>query len=109
TAEVASHSRTTSSKLYNDKLKSVLASKCHLNTLLNKLDNLNFITLQGVYIPIVQILGLSVTMHTLSLIDKKLYLLQKVTKFTFPRTSKDIRKGGIDKIIAGLSQLKKMV
>ncbi|KAI9262219.1 hypothetical protein BDA99DRAFT_70653 [Phascolomyces articulosus] len=109
TAEIASHSRSISSKLYNDKLKSVLASKCHLNALLKKLDHLDSTTLQDVHIPIVQVLGLSVTIHTLSMIDKKLYLLQKVTKFVFPRTLKDIRKGGIDKVIAGLYQLKKMI
>ncbi|KAI7853981.1 hypothetical protein BDC45DRAFT_569528 [Circinella umbellata] len=47
--------------------------------------------------------GLSVTIRTLSLTDKKFYLLQEMAKFTFPRTLKDIRKGGIDKVFGGLN------
>ncbi|KAI7852097.1 hypothetical protein BDC45DRAFT_514304 [Circinella umbellata] len=94
-AEVANHSRTTSSKLYNDKLKSVLASKCHLNTLLNKLDNLNFITLQGVYIPIVQILGLSVAIHTLSIIDKNFTSYKKLQNSRFLVHRKKFVRAGL--------------
>lgn len=57
TGEFARTKATTEGKLYNDKLKSVLTFKCHLNSLLKKLLYLPQHQASKVYIPILQIMG----------------------------------------------------
>jgi hypothetical protein len=57
TGEFASTEATNKVKLYGDKLKSVLASKYHLNSLLKKLIYLPQSQASNVHMPILQIMG----------------------------------------------------
>ncbi|KAI7878458.1 hypothetical protein K492DRAFT_132731, partial [Lichtheimia hyalospora FSU 10163] len=106
-AEAASQSRRTSLKLYHDKLKSILASKCNLISLLKKLDAVDQDPLELIYTPILQIMGLKCT--SLSLIDEKLYLLHKLKSFQFPRTYQAVSKDDISKTFEGLERLEHML
>ncbi|KAI9481586.1 MAG: hypothetical protein EXX96DRAFT_448840, partial [Benjaminiella poitrasii] len=76
--EVAAPISTINSKLYNDKLKLLLVSKCHLNSLLMAMPFIPKAKIKLISFPLIQIMGLSCHVHTLSLIDKRVYLLQKV-------------------------------
>lgn len=70
TGEFASIKAITEGKLYNEKLKTVLASKCHLNSLLKKLIYLSQIQASKVHMPILQIKGQNISLYVLSLIGK---------------------------------------
>lgn len=106
TDEIASCKTTITSKLYGDKLQSVLASKCHFNHLISKLRSIGPHKLKTIYIPIVQIMGLSCTVHALSLADKQLYFVQNVLAFEFRRTYHELQANGIGKILNGFRELR---
>lgn len=106
TGEIASCKTTIRSKLYGDKLQSVLASKCHFNHLISKLRSIRPHKLKTIYIPIVQIMGLSCTVHALSLADKQLYFVQNVLAFEFRRTYHELQANGIGKILNGFRELR---
>jgi hypothetical protein len=105
TGELAKKKSTTKSKLYKDKLKSVLAVKCHLNKLIASLPYLPVSRIKNIYIPIVQIMGLDCHIFCLSLVDKNVYILQDIYNFKYPRTLREIKAKGIEKVLAGLSLL----
>ncbi|KAI9311957.1 hypothetical protein BX666DRAFT_1867052 [Dichotomocladium elegans] len=109
TGEVISQKHLSASKLYREKLKSVLSSKSHLNTLLARLRTIKAHEVKSIYIPIVQVMGLECTVYALSLVDKNLYLLQTVNVFLFPRTLTDLRSEGIEKILNGFAQVEHML
>lgn len=54
TGEFTSDKATTEGKLYGDKLKSVLASKCHLNAIIEKLEFLPASKVSSIRLPILQ-------------------------------------------------------
>ncbi|KAI7863152.1 hypothetical protein BDF14DRAFT_1973317 [Spinellus fusiger] len=109
TGEFASTKTTLGGKLYSDKLKSVLTSKCHLNALLKKLNYLPQSQVKNVHIPILQIMGQNVSLFVLSLIDKQVYSVQNIMSAIYPRTLVEVRAGGIKKLIDLLSQVEYMI
>lgn len=109
TGEFASTKATINGKLHKDKLKSVLVSKCHLNSLLKKLLYLPQNQVSKVYIPILQIMGQNISLYAFSLIDKQVYTVQDIMDAEYPRTLVGVRKGGINKIINLLEQVEYMI
>ncbi|CAO3699365.1 unnamed protein product [Rhizopus stolonifer] len=99
TGEFASDKATTEGKLYRDKLKSVLASKCHLNALLEKLSFLPVSQVSNIRLPILQVMGQSISLYVISSIDKQVYAVQNVIDAEYPRNVKMVRDGGIAKIL----------
>ncbi|KAI8329001.1 hypothetical protein BC941DRAFT_443976 [Chlamydoabsidia padenii] len=109
TGEAASRRPTSASKLYNDRLKSTLATKCHLNKLLSHLPYIPPSKVSSIYIPIIQIMGLICTIYALSILDKQVYGVQVVSEFVYPRTTNEIRNDYIGKLLTGLHQVNVMM
>ncbi|ORE02674.1 hypothetical protein BCV72DRAFT_265066 [Rhizopus microsporus var. microsporus] len=109
TGEFASTKAITEGKLYNDKLRSVLAFKCHLNSLLKKLLYLPQSQASEVHMPILQIMGQNISLCVLSLIDKQVYSVQNTLDAEYPRTLAGIKTEGIRKIIDLLGQVEYMM
>lgn len=60
------------SKLFSDKLKSVLATKCHLNDFLNSARYLDVANVKEIKFPTVQIMGLDAHLCVMRLDGKKI-------------------------------------
>lgn len=103
TGEVAK--KTEPSKPFSDRLKSVLATKCHLNDFLNSATYLDESNVTEVKFPIVQLMGLDAHLCTMRLDAKKPYVLEEVYAFPFPSFLHGIRSGGIENLINGLSKI----
>ncbi|KAI9269224.1 hypothetical protein BDA99DRAFT_435268, partial [Phascolomyces articulosus] len=80
----ASSFNTSVTKLYEDKLKPVLVSKVHLNSVLQATKFIPPSTIGNTILPIVQIMGPSYYIYGLSVVDKEVYCLQKVCSFVYP-------------------------
>lgn len=100
TAEVAK--KVTPNKLFMDKLKSVLGTKCHMNNFLGTIPFIPAREIKNVVFPIVQIMGFDVRVYTLQLANRGLYILQDHAFFSFPINYGSL-KLGLTKIINGLS------
>ena len=105
TGEFASTSNTSTTKLYKDKLKSVLASKVHLNSILKSMKLIPPSAINSITVPIVQIMGTSCYIYALSLVDKEVYCVQDVCSFCFPRTLKELKQQEFEKMVCCLSKL----
>lgn len=88
------------SKLYIDKLKQVVVSKYHLNTLL-----LSGLPPSTTFIPLIQIMGFECHLYILRQV-KDFYVLETVDSITFPLTHKDIKENGIQKLVNCLEKAK---
>lgn len=89
-------------KLYGDRLKSVLATKCHLNNLLSTISYLDANTAKSISVPVVQIMGLNTHVFVLKLANRGIYTLQEVCSFRFPVASNSL-KDNLKEIVDGLS------
>ncbi|KAI7869263.1 uncharacterized protein EV154DRAFT_432016, partial [Mucor mucedo] len=103
TGEVAKKAAT--AKLYSDRLKSVMATKCHLNEFITSATYLKESIVTKVRLPVVQIMGLDAHLCTMRLKGKKSYALEEVCAFPFPVSLYGIRSGGIENLINGLSTI----
>jgi hypothetical protein len=83
-------------------MKSVIATKCHLNKLLTKMPFLPPRQTKSLYMPIIQIMGLDCSIYAMCLVDKQLYAIQKVAQLKYPRTVRELRQGGLKKLVLGL-------
>lgn len=97
--EFAKTKAATKSKYYYDKLKAVVAAKIHLNSMVKDTPGLNARSLKSLSIPILIVMGTSCHVFSLSIIDKNVYLLEKVTSILYPRTYKDLTENGIAKML----------
>ncbi|KAL4212926.1 hypothetical protein AB4K20DRAFT_1974552 [Rhizopus microsporus] len=88
--------KATKRKLYHDKLKSVLASKCHLNALIEKL---NFLSAAEYDISILQVMEQNISLYILFSIDKQVYAVQNEIDAEYPRNIRKVRDGSIAKIL----------
>ncbi|KAG2211460.1 hypothetical protein INT46_000284, partial [Mucor plumbeus] len=93
----------TSQKYYLDKLKLVLVSKLHLNSLLKNLKS----TQTDLYVPFMQIMGFDCHLLHLVLVKPKHYMLVNVVTFSYPVTRTQINEGGIEQLINVLSYIKR--
>jgi hypothetical protein len=89
-------------KLYLDKLKSVLATKCHLNAFIKSMPYLPQTSIKDVIVPIIQIMGFNAHIYTLHLADKGLYVLEEVYVMNFPYTHQQLQKN-LASLIDGLA------
>ncbi|KAG1504427.1 hypothetical protein G6F47_001796 [Rhizopus delemar] len=103
TAELAKPRSTIESKLFNDKLKLVLVTKCHLNSVLKTMPYIPKSKVKDVKVPIVQIIGLTCHVQALSLTDKGVYLLQDVYSVDYPQTHAQVEAKGLQKVIESFS------
>ncbi len=99
TGEFARQARPT--KLFGDKLKSIIATKAMLNSIATKYK-LNTEEIMKLKFPIIQVMGLEATISVFSLVAPKLYILQDIYAMNFPASCKDLRNDGIKKIYHGL-------
>ncbi|KAG0166061.1 hypothetical protein DFQ28_009056 [Apophysomyces sp. BC1034] len=109
TGEFANHNTINKSKLYGDRLKSVLASKVHLNYLLSSMKSLSGNDVKTIKLPVIQVMGLSCYVYSLCLVDQRLYYLRNVCEFTYPRTFQQLKNGVLDKFIGGLLKIRGML
>ncbi|KAK4517443.1 uncharacterized protein ATC70_000779 [Mucor velutinosus] len=107
TGEIAR--KATKAKLYADRLKSVLTTKCHLNTFLESLKYISEEDIINVHMPIVQVMGLEAKVSSLRLIEKKKYAMEDLHSFKFPRTSEQLKSGELESLINGLTLIEEMV
>ncbi|KAG2212594.1 hypothetical protein INT47_000570 [Mucor saturninus] len=99
-AEVAKTA--TKNKLYSDKLKSTLASKCHLNSFL---ETVPFATAQDIRMmrfPVMQIMGMDAHVYVV-----RLPSLDDEFGFSFPFSIKQLPD--IERLIDGLSMVETML
>ncbi|ORE07483.1 hypothetical protein BCV72DRAFT_205482, partial [Rhizopus microsporus var. microsporus] len=92
---------TTKSKYCGDKTKLVLAGKCHLNNIVTSLKNLPVRAISSSKLSVIQVMDLNCHVYCLSIIDKNVYLLQKIQSISYPRTLHEIKSGGIKNPING--------
>ncbi|KAI9261042.1 hypothetical protein BY458DRAFT_516114 [Sporodiniella umbellata] len=92
----------TSRKYYLDKLKLVLISKLHLNSLIQSLQ----VEPTGLHIPFMQIVGFECHLLDLVLVKPKQYVLKKVATISYPITDELVDKGSIEKLIDTLTYVK---
>ncbi|KAI7888557.1 uncharacterized protein EV154DRAFT_604744 [Mucor mucedo] len=113
TAEVAKKAQpfyfnTSPKKLFMDKLKSVLGTKCHVNNFLSSVPFIPAKDIKNVVFPIVQIMGFDVHIYSLQLVNRSLYVLQDLDSFSFP-TNYTSLKHGLAKVINGLSCIESLL
>lgn len=92
----------TSRKYYLDKLKLVLMSKLHLNSLMQSLQ----VEPTSLHIPFMQIMGFECHLLHLVLVKPKQYALKQVATISYPITKELIDEGGIEKLIDTLAYVK---
>ncbi|KAI8968321.1 hypothetical protein BDF20DRAFT_981414 [Mycotypha africana] len=107
TGEIAR--KATKAKLYADRLKSVLTTKCHLNAFIKSLSYISEEDIINVRMPIVQVMGLEAKVSSLRLIGKKKYAMEDLYSFKFPRTSQQLKLGALESLINGLTLIEEMV
>ncbi|CEP19923.1 hypothetical protein [Parasitella parasitica] len=78
--------RATVKKIYKDKLKSTIATKCHLNSFVRAVPHIQVRELPSVKMPILQ-----------------------AVSFSFPQSLKQIRDGAIESLIDSLAAIEEMV
>ncbi|KAG2217945.1 hypothetical protein INT45_008561 [Circinella minor] len=109
TGEFGSYNAVTTTKLYKDKLKSVFASKVHLNHIIQQMKYLPVNHIQTIQIPIIQILGMSCYIYSVSIVDKKVYCVQDVCNFVYPRTLPELADKGFEKMVSCIYKVKEMI
>ncbi|CAO3588499.1 unnamed protein product [Absidia cylindrospora] len=109
TGDAASRRGTTTGKLYGDRLKSVLATKCHLNRLIKYLQYIPLNKLKSIFVPIVQVMGMNCSVLAMSIIDKNVYAVQTISDMTYPRTLSEIRDNEIGKLVCSLQNVESMM
>ncbi|KAI8068787.1 hypothetical protein BDF21DRAFT_454435 [Thamnidium elegans] len=82
TAEVAKTA--TKHKLYGDKLKSILASKRHINNFLKTVPYITAEDIKKLKFPIMQIMGMHVHVYVLRLPCRGIYVVDNEFSFSFP-------------------------
>jgi len=97
--------KATVTKIYKDKLKSVIASKCHLNTFIKEVPYIRAQDVPLIKIPIIQVAGFSRKLSVLSLPKKKEYKLEDVSPFCFPKSLQQIQTGYLENLINFLSTI----
>jgi hypothetical protein len=95
----------TKHKLYDDKLKSVLVSKCHINNFLETVPYIRAEDIKKLKFPIMQIMGMNVHVYVLRLPCRGIYVADYVFSFSFPCNMKVLRKE-IEKLIDRLGLVK---
>jgi hypothetical protein len=93
-------------KYYYDKTKLILAGKCHLNLLIKFIPSSSPEGIKSISNPLIQVMSMNIHVYSLSLIDKNLYLVQKIAALHYPRTLNQIKTSGIKTLIDGFSLLK---
>lgn len=96
------------SKLYKDKLKTVLSSKMDLNQFVESFPN-SYKRSLPVYIPFIIMASLEATVYVLHLGSNGLYIINEVTNISLPRTLFEVKDGGISKVVSSLNIVKKLV
>ncbi|KAI8881700.1 hypothetical protein K501DRAFT_188403, partial [Backusella circina FSU 941] len=107
TGEIAR--KATKAKLYADRLKSVLTTKCHLNAFLKSLRYISEEDIINVHMPIVQVMELEAKVSSLCLIGKKKYAMEDLHSFKFPRTSEQLKSGELESLINSITLIEEMV
>lgn len=102
TAEVAKTA--TKSKLYHDKLKLILATKCHINNFLASVPYIKADQIKKLKFPIIQIMGMNLHVYTLRLAYRGTYVLEDLCDFSFPTGFISLREE-VEKMIDGLSMI----
>ena len=106
TGEFASALAINNTKLYKDKLKSILVSKAHLNNIIKNMKNATSAAIKSIKIPVVQIMGATCYVYSLSLVDKKVYCVQDVCSFVYPRSYLGIENGSLNDMLNGMAKIK---
>ncbi|KAI8354653.1 hypothetical protein BD560DRAFT_476335 [Blakeslea trispora] len=101
TGEIAKKS--TKAKLYNDRLKSVVTTKGHLNAFLESLRFISKEDIIKVFMPVVQAMVLEAKASSLRLIGKRQYAMEDLHSFKFPGTLAELKLGELECLIHDLT------
>ncbi|KAI8369258.1 uncharacterized protein BYT42DRAFT_102063 [Radiomyces spectabilis] len=101
--------KATCSKLYKDRLKLVLGAKAYLNEIIENCPHLDDDDIREIRIPYIQVMGFQAVLSVLSIKDKGVYIAEEISKFDFPTTKKQIRKGRLRDLVKALSLLKHLL
>ncbi|SAL97111.1 hypothetical protein [Absidia glauca] len=105
TGEFARTTTTNESKLFKDKLKSVLATKVHLNHTLTTMPYMPAHAIKSIKVPIIQIMGLNCYVYSLAIIDKGVYCLRDEGHFVYPGTFRKMKNRCMATMLEGLDKL----
>jgi hypothetical protein len=97
--------KATVKKIYKDKLKSTIASKCHLNTFIMEVPYIRAQDVLLIKMPIIQVARFSGKLSVISLPKKKEYKLEDVSSFCFPKSLQQIQTGYLENLINFLSTI----
>lgn len=97
--------KATVKKIYKDKLKSTIASKCHLNTFIKEIPYIRVQDIPFIKMPIIQVAGFNGKLSVMSLPKKKEYKMEDVYSFCFLKSLQQIRTGSLECLINFLSTI----
>jgi len=100
--------RATVKKIYKDKLKSTIATKCRLNSFVRAVPHIQARELPSVKMPILQVAGFQGQLSFIYLSKKKKkkeYTLQEAASFSFPQSLKQIKGCVIESLIDSLAAI----
>lgn len=100
--------KATVNKNYKTKLKSTIATKCHIDSFIRELPFLRARDVPLIKMPIVQIAGFDGKLSVLSLSNKKEYKLEEVSSFCFPHSLQQIQQiqqGSLENLINVLATI----
>lgn len=89
----------TLNKEYKDKLKSILVTKKHLNSLLKK-------SKKSVPVPFFLIMGFTLSLLEMKFEKNKGYIVRSLVSCSFPITKALLNNGGIENIINAVESIK---
>lgn len=96
-------------KVFTDKLKSTVVTKCHLNDFIKEVPFVRHQDIHLIKMPIIQIAGFDGRLTVLSLNKKKEYQLEEVSSFCFPKSLCQIQNGGLEKLIDVLATIEDLM
>ncbi|KAI7892716.1 uncharacterized protein EV154DRAFT_601379 [Mucor mucedo] len=94
-------------KLYSDKLRSTLASKCHLNSFLETAPFATVKEIRSMRFPIMQIMGMDAHVYVVRLPSRGVYVIDEEFSFSFPSKLKQLPD--LERLIDGLSMVETML
>lgn len=92
-------------KVYQDKLKSTIAPKCHPNAFLKQVPQMCARDVPLRKMLILQIAGFNGRLSVLALSKEKEYSLDEVSSFCFPRSLTQIQQGSLENLINVLASI----
>ncbi|KAG2213361.1 hypothetical protein INT47_009034 [Mucor saturninus] len=100
--------KATATKQFGDKLKSIIATKGVINSMVKDCSLSSFEQITKLKFPIIQVMGFEAVVSVVRLVSPKLYTVHKVHEMNFPVNCKDLCLNKIGRIYEGLLMIENL-